>query len=214
MGANDHGKYSTYTNYKCRCEECKAAALEVQRSRTAKKRGESEFIPRQRGRKAGPVKHGTVTQYQNGGCRCEECKGAIRAYYKSRKDKGLEPGDSRHGTSNGYINFGCRCDSCRLAVVRDRKESGASRRGALKANYGITPEQWDDLWQSQGEVCASCGDAPLPDSKRRFHVDHNHTTGEVRGILCHGCNVALGLLKEDPERIRSLAAYIEAYQPF
>lgn len=163
------------------------------------------------------ITHGTYTAYTTRSCRCDDCKQAMKDYRQSLKAQGLPEGDRRHGTRNGYYNYGCRCEGCSEAArkySRSRVESGAIRRGYLTRTYDLSPGDWDELWQSQGEVCASCGDAPLPDSKRRFHVDHNHTTGEVRGILCHGCNVALGLLKEDPERIRALAAYIESYQPF
>lgn len=71
--------------------------------------------------------------------------------------------------------------------------------------YGLTVEQYDQLYAHQGGRCAAC---------RRVDdlcVDHNHETGEVRALLCHGCNTALGMLKDDPLRIRALAAYAEQF---
>lgn len=160
--------------------------------------------------------HGNPSTYFNHKCRCEPCKKAASEYRKAQKARGLPEGDKRHGTTNGYFGWGCRCDLCKAAMseyVRTPERRSSQRTRHLKATYGLTPEEWEVKWQSQNRACASCGVTPRED-ERRFHVDHNHDTGEVRGILCQGCNVALGSLGEDPERIRALAAYIESYQPF
>lgn len=54
----------------------------------------------------------------------------------------------------------------------------------------------------QGGACASCGDIVTP-----LCIDHNHSTGRVRALLCSRCNAAFGMLKESPERIEALLAY-------
>jgi len=53
------------------------------------------------------------------------------------------------------------------------------------------------------EACEACG------KREKLCVDHNHDTGLIRGTLCHGCNVALGFVRENPETLRALARYIE-----
>lgn len=68
--------------------------------------------------------------------------------------------------------------------------------------YNLTPAEVEDMLSKGCQVCGSF---------ERLHIDHDHNTGEVRGCLCHGCNTGLGLLKEDPDRIRALAAYIEQF---
>lgn len=83
------------------------------------------------------------------------------------------------------------------AVVRTTK-----RRHKLRA-YGLTPEAYERLVLIQSGRCAVCDDVPVGN----LHVDHCHVTGAVRGLLCGGCNRALGILKEDPERITALAEY-------
>lgn len=101
-----------------------------------------------------------------------------------------------HGTWSMYCNAKCRCDRCRKAA-----------RGYLQTqNYGITPEQVETLALGQGGVCAACGE--VPGNKNGFHVDHDHSTGKIRGLLCHGCNLALGNLKDDPARISGLYEYL------
>lgn len=62
-------------------------------------------------------RHGTVSNYIRGHCRCDECTmaNANRGARNRRRlrERGLPPGDRRHGTLNGYSNWGCRCDKCR-----------------------------------------------------------------------------------------------------
>jgi hypothetical protein len=64
----------------------------------------------------------------------------------------------------------------------------------LQKRYGISQAQYDELLLKQKGVCLGCGNPP---SKRKLDVDHNHTTGKVRGLLCHHCNKAQGQLGEN-----------------
>lgn len=83
------------------------------------------------------------------------------------------------------------------------------RKHDLKRHYGITPEQWDALFNMQGSCCGVCRSPDPGRVNGQWSTDHNHSTGEVRGILCNGCNLALGHVKDDPNRLRLLAAYLE-----
>lgn len=86
----------------------------------------------------------------------------------------------------------------------------------LKNAYGITVEQFCDLVDRQQRKCANseCG-VIFPDDivagRRLVHVDHDHATGKVRGLLCPACNIALGQVRDDPERLLGLAEYIESF---
>ena len=76
----------------------------------------------------------------------------------------------------------------------------------------VTVAEYDALWKAQGGVCSACGkpeQSSVQGRPRKLAVDHCHTTGRVRGLLCGNCNRALGLLYEDPERIKGLLRYIE-----
>lgn len=82
-----------------------------------------------------------------------------------------------------------------------------SRMRAL-ISYGLSG--WDDfdrLWSEHKGRCAICRTVLDPES-RQTHVDHDHETGAVRGILCHGCNSGLGQFQDDPERLRAAVKYI------
>lgn len=73
--------------------------------------------------------------------------------------------------------------------------------------YGITRA----ALEAMGSVCEICqSDLKIVGAKQNtIHVDHNHATGEVRGILCGRCNTAVGMLKDDPALARRAAAYLE-----
>src|SRR5690349_20464048 len=73
------------------------------------------------------------------------------------------------------------------------------RRWNLKAKFGITPEQVDAMLAEQGGGCAICG-SKVSKTKisDRFHIDHDHKTNRVRGLLCNHCNVAIGMANDDP----------------
>ena len=75
------------------------------------------------------------------------------------------------------------------------------RKGNLRRHYGITPEEYDRLFDTQGGKCAICGELP-----RRLVVDHNHETGKVRGLLCFKCNNAL---LGGVEWLKAAIAYLE-----
>ena len=71
--------------------------------------------------------------------------------------------------------------------------------------YGITVEEYDALLARQGGVCGLCG---RPPDRKRLHVDHNHGTGAIRGLLCHHCNTGLGLLGESVERLSAAIEWL------
>lgn len=77
----------------------------------------------------------------------------------------------------------------------------------LRSRYGITLEHYNQLSTDQDHLCAICRQ---PAS--RLVVDHDHSNGRVRGLLCQHCNRALGALNDDPVRLRAAANYLEHAQ--
>lgn len=85
----------------------------------------------------------------------------------------------------------------------------------LRKMFGITTDDEQRILAEQGGVCAICG-RPVPVLGERGasgHVDHDHATGRVRGILCFSCNAGLGLFRDDISRLRSAIAYLERAHP-
>jgi hypothetical protein len=86
------------------------------------------------------------------------------------------------------------------------------RRAQLKCAYALSEADYQALLILQNSVCAICH---CPETRTHsaktdpLVVDHDHTTGKVRGLLCHRCNTALGLMKDDVARLLSAVAYLK-----
>jgi hypothetical protein len=78
----------------------------------------------------------------------------------------------------------------------------------LRNKFGLTTDEYSRMLESQAGVCALCEAAPTPGIS--LHVDHDHGTGEIRGLLCVRCNNAIGLLRENPDLMRRAARYVTA----
>lgn len=108
-----------------------------------------------------------------------------------------------------------RCQECVKAAARKwRGENPELIRDRqvgyrLKFHHGIERGDYDRILAEQGGGCAICG-ATAAGRWGTLHVDHDHTTGALRGILCHRCNTALGLFGEDPGLMDRAADYLEA----
>jgi hypothetical protein len=76
----------------------------------------------------------------------------------------------------------------------------------VKATYGITLAEKKEIWESQGECCAAC--RARDNGGRRWTIDHDHDTGEIRGLLCKNCNTALGMVGDSPYRLTALLGYL------
>lgn len=86
-----------------------------------------------------------------------------------------------------------------------------AKNASLKFNYGIDMLEWRDILDAQGGVCAICKCPSRGGTSKRsrgLHVDHNHKTGKVRGLLCHFCNIGLGHFNEDPVLMQSAIDYL------
>jgi hypothetical protein len=77
----------------------------------------------------------------------------------------------------------------------------------LLLKYGISLDQWNEMFDAQGRVCAICS-TDTPASKKGWATDHCHTTGRIRGILCSHCNVMLGMSCDNPATLIKAAAYL------
>jgi hypothetical protein len=145
---------------------------------------------------------------------------------KCKKEISTEEFNNNRSTTDGKHPY---CKTCRKSddkkhyeknrqASRDRnkkwvkknpeKHKESQLRGNLKGKYGISLEEYEKKLIVQNGVCAICNQPP---NGRRLAVDHDHETDEVRGLLCDSCNFSLGLLKEDPIRIKNLLFYLERY---
>lgn len=127
-------------------------------------------------------------------------RSAVRApaYNAARRKEALPPTEWRR-----------ILDRNNAARKNNPRKTAWYRKADLKRHYGMTPEEWDQLFVKQGSCCVVCRSSSPGRKTGHWSTDHNHKTGEVRGILCSACNAALGHAKDDPNRLRMLAAYLE-----
>jgi hypothetical protein len=80
----------------------------------------------------------------------------------------------------------------------------------LRRNYNMSPDDFNKMWKAQDGKCAVCQVEMLPRGRKSDAacVDHNHATGEVRGLLCRACNHGIGNLKDSPEVLTAAAKYL------
>jgi hypothetical protein len=113
--------------------------------------------------------------------RCADC----------REIKPLAHFDRARSQSGG---FNCYCKPCR---------SRRNREARFLKEYGLTPQALQELVDQQDGLCAICRDRPA------VHVDHDHLTGAVRGVLCFPCNVGLGNFRDRTDILRTAIDYLE-----
>lgn len=101
-----------------------------------------------------------------------------------------------------------RCGSAKCAHAH-RVATDEARRSHLARKFGITPDEYDQMLEAQGGVCAIC--ASTCATGRRLAVDHDHRTGAVRGLLCFRCNVALGKFDDDLDLFASATNYLRSH---
>jgi hypothetical protein len=83
-----------------------------------------------------------------------------------------------------------------------RQRTEAAKQARRKGLYGLTPVEHADLVARQKGLCAICNEP------KDLCIDHDHKTGQVRGLLCTNCNLGIGNLKDDPEILRKAIAYL------
>jgi|LGOV01.1.fsa_nt_gb hypothetical protein len=79
------------------------------------------------------------------------------------------------------------------------------RSNTLKRKYDIDINEWNAMYVTQGGKCGCCN---KPLTQEKAHTDHNHKTGEVRGLLCNGCNTGLGHFGDSPSRLQQGINYL------
>lgn len=153
---------------------------------------------------------------------CPACKNAFlpasnRQVWCGRECYNLERSQRRYRKMRGALTVTRACGYCsaEFASPDDRQfycsdectKAAKSLREAYR-RYGITMAQYRALLLSQGGVCAICRQPERTARNRLLTIDHDHTSGHVRGLLCSQCNRAIGLLGDSPEIIEAAASYV------
>lgn len=127
----------------------------------------------------------------DGNMRCAGCK-----EYKPTSEY-----NRNKGTRDG---FEAECKICRKRYYTPER----TRKQRMKRIYGITIEDYQQLFEKQGGVCAICGGKETDPRKGTFCIDHDHKTKKVRGLLCTSCNIGLGYFKDDINSLKMAVKYL------
>lgn len=95
------------------------------------------------------------------------------------------------------------------AKPRSEVQKEQSRKAGLKFRFGLTDEQYQARVLAQGGLCAICS---RPPGKKNLSVDHNHTTGGLRGLLCSNCNTGIGMFHESPDALHRALTYLSYWE--
>lgn len=152
----------------------------------------------------------------------------IKTEKKCHKCKVVKPMEMFYQNKNRSDGHNSACSDCAKAIAAQwridnleksiengkkwRKEhpdrmASSSRKQKLKFKYGMTPDDYTNMAQQQGQCCAICGNHMdlLP---KGLVVDHDHETGKVRGLLCNSCNSLLGYAKDSIDNLNSAIRYL------
>jgi len=102
------------------------------------------------------------------------------------------------------------CMACKRengAKYRNENRDRIQRKSRL-ARYGISEAEFKRLWVKQGGACAICGKLFADEE---YHIDHDHESGEVRGLLCAACNTAIGLFKDSAAVLDNAIKYLNQH---
>lgn len=149
-----------------------------------------------------------VRKKAEGKCTRAGCEVSIERGWVCEKHK-AEQAEARKAPARrlrqNLINAG-KCPFCRGEIMPGKKScracADASNDRSKLHLYGITLGEYRQMLIDARGVCTICG------SDKKIALDHDHATNRVRGILCHNCNVALGLVYDDDARLRALADYV------
>lgn len=114
-----------------------------------------------------------------------------------------------------------KCRPCAKKEYRSYRKGMSSeelhlldRERNLRKKFGIGIQEYDEMLEKQGGVCAICNEEEVTVRQGRVQslsVDHCHETGNIRGLLCNSCNRALGKFKDSIEHLLAAASYLEEH---
>ena len=127
---------------------------------------------------------------------------------RCKKDKELKDFYRNSSSSDGYKSL---CKNCEKDGKKTIYSKDYYRNRSLVARYGITLEEYNKMLKSQHSKCGICG-IHEKHCDKKLAVDHDHTTGLVRKLLCQHCNTGLGQFRDNKEFLAKAISYLEEHK--
>lgn len=100
----------------------------------------------------------------------------------------------------------------RKNLKNKEKQKIYNKKSHLKIRFGLSVEEYDTMIKKQNNKCASCGITfNENNNSERPCIDHDHKIGKIREILCNNCNLTLGIMSDDAEKLINLVKYLEKH---
>ena len=157
--------------------------------------------------------------------RCRQCKLERNARYDAtHREKRVEISSKWTQENRELANAWYREDRKKnpdkyreIAKRSYEKNKKQKNEYQVKRMYGIEAEQYYKMYEDQQNRCAICNQletrkSRTPGQLARLTLDHNHETGQIRGLLCHSCNTGIGKFRESEDLFRLAIAYLERYK--
>lgn len=144
----------------------------------------------------------------------------MATYLESKKCSGCDKEKSLtefspHPTGKGKVRSKCKqCTAERTARWREANREGLKEKARgqyIKRTYGLSLEDYNNLLKQQNHKCYICNIDSLDCFHEKLYVDHCHTTGKVRALLCHNCNAGIGHFKENKMLLQNAIFYLEEF---
>lgn len=217
------GGCGTVTGYSdgCRCQECRGAVAAVVRRNATKRRIDADPTLLEKRR---CIEDGC--DYEATSDRIDRCRGCHAQFQRALVAEGRKwctkcreiKAVAEFRVTGAKVRSTCRpCDAAQSAEWRERNPGYGTdymrrvrdERGyARRARFGLTPADVRAMLEAQHGRCGICDESVTPEG---INIDHCHSTGRIRAILCRSCNLGLGFFKDDPARMERAAEYIREH---
>jgi len=142
---------------------------------------------------------------------CNKCRHCCKVAHKKYRETNRSA--LQKSKADYYLDNKDKCLSKQRAYMRESVNKYKWKVANIKRLYGLSEDSYRDLIESQRNCCGICGKFfTMEGQKDSPNIDHNHSTGEVRGLLCSNCNVMLGYAQDSSEILMRGATYLMSKQ--